>query len=93
MVAALYLVSKANPENPNLTLVDGIHACIVNADDGGSSAVTIAEAEATLQGAGYPVPDGYFDTVEQLGVPTGGIMTTDEDLILIRNRDRVDVIA
>ena len=93
MVASIFLVQKANAESPNLTIVDDIHAVIINADDASTDAVNIAEAEATVQAAGHPIPDGYFDTIQQLGVPTGGIMTTDEDAIIILRRTTTEVIA
>lgn len=90
MAAALYLVTKAESEKPQNTIINGIHACIVNSDDGGTAAQKIAEATAAIQGLGHDIPDDYFDTVELLGLPTGGIMATDEDTIVIlpRGTDR-----
>lgn len=93
MAAAIYLVSKAQAESPEQTLIDGIHAMIVNADDGGTSATTIAEAIATAVAAGHPLPSGYFDTVELLGPDTGGIMDTDEDALIFLKREITRVIA
>lgn len=86
MAAALYLVSKGSPENPDNTIINGVHAMVVNADDGGSDAVIIAEAEATAVAQGHPLPSGYFDTVQLLGVPTGGIIATDEEAVIFGNR-------
>jgi hypothetical protein len=93
MAAALYYVTKSDAGNPAHTYIDDIRGAIVNADDGGSDAVTIAEAIATAVAAGHPLPDGYFDTVELLGLPTGGIMDTDEDAIILTRRGDTRVIA
>lgn len=93
MAAQLYLVTKSGSEAPSSTLINGIHAMIVNADDGGSAATTIAEAVATAQAAGHPLNDTYFDTVELLGPPTSGIMDTDEDALIFINRTIQRVIA
>ncbi len=93
MVAQIYLITRASSDKPNLTNVDDIHACIINSDDGGADSVKIAEAEAVVQGLGHPIPGGYFDTVQLLGPPTAGIMTTDEDLILLLRRTKEEVIA
>ena len=93
MAAQIYLLTKANADVPSATYIDDIHACIINSDDGGADAVKIAEAEALIRTAGHPVPDPYFDTVQLLGPPTAGIMTTDEDMILILRRGTTEVIA
>jgi hypothetical protein len=86
MAAGIFLVSKAGSEDPNQTYVNNIHAAIVNADDGDTDATIIAEAVAAAVGLGHPLRDEYFDTVEQLGVPTSGIMTTDLDAIVLLTR-------
>jgi hypothetical protein len=93
MAAAIYLVSKSQAESPEQTLFDGIHAMIVNADDGGTTATTIAEAIATATANGYSLPAGYFDTAELLGPDTGGIMNTDEDALIFLRREIIRVIA
>ena len=93
MAAALYLVTKASAEGPEKTNIDDIHACIINADDGGSDADTILDAETKVIALGHPIQLGYFDTVEKLGVETGGIMTTDTDTILILRRTTERSIA
>jgi hypothetical protein len=56
MVAQVYLVTKANADAPNKTYVNDIHACLVNADDGGSDADTIVDAETRIQADGIPIP-------------------------------------
>jgi hypothetical protein len=86
MAAAIYLVTKAESEKPVYKSINDVHAMIVNADDGGSDADTIAEAIAAAVGLGHKLPDGYFDTVEKLGVETGGIITTDLDAIVLLRR-------
>lgn len=90
MAAQLYLLTVANADDPQTLLIDGITHCIVNSDDGGADAVKIAEAVASAVSIGIPLPTGYFDTVELLGPPTAGIMTTDEDAIFIPSRSRTD---
>jgi hypothetical protein len=93
MAAALYLVNKSGSGAPSERLVNGIHAMIINADDGGSAADTIADAVAKAVAAGHPLRTGYFDTVTKIGVPTGGDMTTDTDARIVLARDIVDLTA
>ena len=93
MAAQIYLITKASSDAPNQTYIDDIHAAIINSDDGSADSVKIAELEAVVQGLGHPIPDGYFDTVQLLGPPTAGIMTTDEDAILLLRRTKTESIA
>lgn len=93
MAAQLYLVQKANADSPSETVINDLHCMIINADDGSTDAVNIAEAVATAREAGHPIPDGYFDTIQQIGAPTGGIMDTNEDAIIILRRTTTEVIA
>lgn len=93
MVAQVYLVTKAGADGPEKTNVDDIHACLINADDGGTDADTIVDAETKLQAAGHPIPDGYFDTVQLIGPPTAGIMTTDLDVVLFLRRTKAEYIT
>lgn len=93
MALEVQLITKDNPEQPEKTLVDGIHTVIFVADDGNTDAVNIAAAEAAVQAAGHAIPDGYFDTLERLGPPTTGIATTDQDIIVILPRASTRVIA
>lgn len=91
MAAQLYLVTKTVGGG---TLVNGLTHGIINADDGSTAAVNIAEAEATARAAGIDLPDrGYFDTIELLGPPTLGIMTTDQDAIFFVGQTTVRSIA
>lgn len=74
MAAAIWYVRKTNSGLPGTTLINGIHSAIINADDGGNEATTIAEAEAALG-----LPAGYFDSaVLALGM---GALDTDEDTV------------
>ena len=85
MAAAIWYVRKAVSEDPAKTLINGVHSAIINADDGGSEATTLAEAEATLG-----LPSGYFSTAV-LGLTALG---TDEDAVAFGdNRSPVEVIA
>ncbi len=93
MAAQIYLVTKAQSQQPEQTLIDGIYAMLINADDGSSDAVNIAEAVATAVAAGHPLHSGYFDTIQLIGPPTLGIMTTNEDAILFLPRSKVEIIA
>lgn len=90
MAAGIFLVSKTDAANPAYKYINDIQAAIVNADDGDSDATIIAEAIAAAVGLGHKLPASYFTTVEQLGVPTSGIMTTDLDAIVLlpRGTDR-----
>jgi len=85
MVAAVYILRK----DGNQATVDGIVGAIVNADDGGSEAVTIAEAIATAQAAGHALPDGYFTSA----LATLTDLGTDEDAVFFTDRGRTEVIA
>ncbi len=93
MAAAIYLVTRAGAESPETMIINDLWAMIINADDGDADAVKIAEAVATAVAAGHPLPTGYFDTVQKLGVETGGIMDTDEDAIILLRRSKTEVIA
>ena len=93
MAAAIYLLTKAGSYQPEKLIIDDIHAMITNADDGDPDATKIAEAVATAVSLGHPLPTGYFDTVQKLGVETGGVMTTNEDAILILRRSTTESIA
>lgn len=93
MAAQIYLISKAESQKPVRALIDQVHAVIANSDDGGTDAVIIAEAVASAQALGFNLPADYFDTVEILGPPTAGIMTTDEDIIVLTDRSQARQIA
>ena len=87
MVAAIWYVRKTTSEEPNVTLINGIHSAIINADDAGSEATTLAEAEPALG-----LPSGYFDSaVLALGA---GNLDADEDCVAFRQgRSPIEVIA
>lgn len=91
MAEALYLVSKANANSPSATIINGIHCCLVNADDGGSDADTIADATAQIQTL-YPIPDDYFDTVVDLEL-TAGPLKDDTDTMVILPLSTVTIEA
>lgn len=93
MAAGIFLVTKSGAEQPDNTIINDLHVMVVNADDGDSDAVIIAEAITVAVAAGHPIQSGYFNTVEQLGAPTGGIMTTDLDAIILLRRTSTQVIA
>lgn len=86
MAKGLYMVSVANAANPNVTIVDGIHAVLINSDDGGTNATIIAEAEAQVVAAGHDIPSGYFDTVTDIDDLTSGPLKDDEDTMIILPR-------
>jgi len=83
MAEALYLVTKANAQHGGETIINGIHAVLINSDDGGTDAQIIAEAEAQVVAGGHPIPSGYFDTVAAVGDLTSGPLPTDEDTLII----------
>ncbi len=93
MAAQIYLLTKAGADNPALTSVDDIHAVIMNLDDGDALAVHITEAVTAVEALGHPVGASYFTTEQLLGPPTGGIMTTDQDTILILKRTKEEAIT
>lgn len=92
MAAQIYLISKADAEEPSDTYYNDVHVCLINSDDGAADSVKIAEAIAQARVLGHPLPDGYFDTVELIGPPTAGIMSTDEDcIVFLRRGDDRDI--
>lgn len=86
MAEALYMVSKANADDPQQPIINGIHVALVNSDDGGTDAQIISEATAKCVSAGHPLPSGYFDTVTAIGDLTNGPLPTDEDTLIILPR-------
>ena len=93
MAAQIYLITKAGADAPEKTNVDDIHACIMNLDDGDAESVHVEEAVTAVEALGHPVGTGYFTTEQLLGPPTAGIMTTDQDIILILRRTKEEAIA
>lgn len=91
MAEALYLVSKADKAN-GVTLIDDIVAVVINADDGGADADTIADAVAQARVGGHPLPDSYFDTVEDINT-TNGLLATDLDCVIFTKRGYTEVIT
>jgi predicted transcriptional regulator len=88
MVAAIWIVRK-DPD-PTRPVINGLTTVIINADDAGSEATTIAEATASLVAQGHPLDSGYFDSADlALGA---GQLDTDEDLIALGD-PRIEVIA
>lgn len=83
MAEALYLVTKASADSPQQDIVNGIHAVLINSDDGGADADIIAEAVAQVVAGGHAVPDSYFDTVTAIADLTSGPLPTDEDVMII----------
>lgn len=80
MALQVYLISKAHGAGNKY--VNGVSRVLVNNDDGDADAVKIANAEAAVVAAGMPIPSGYFDSVELIGPPTAGIMTTEGDIVI-----------
>jgi len=93
MAEALYLITKTSPGGPEKTLIDGIHSCLINSDNGGSDATKIAEAEAKIQAAGHAIPSGYFDTVTAIADLSAGPLDTDEDVLLILPRSTQYIVT
>lgn len=88
MAAAIWLVRKTG----NAPVVDGIVAAIVNADDLGSEATTLAEAHATCIAGGHAIPaSGYFTSADL--ALAAGQLDTDEDAVFFTHRGTTDVIA
>ena len=87
MAAALWIVRRATTNKTDV--IDGIETVIINNDDGDNEATTIADAEAALVAAGYPIPDGYFDSAAVWSA--SGQLDSDGDLIAMGQR--IEVIA
>tara|TARA_R110000803_G_scaffold28011_7_gene65094 strand:- start:2419 stop:2676 length:258 start_codon:yes stop_codon:yes gene_type:complete len=58
MAVGAWLCTKTD----NGPIIDGIVNCVINADDAGTEANTLADADASLIAAGHPVQAGYFNT-------------------------------
>jgi len=88
MAEALYLVVKATPEAPVNTIIDGIHAVLINKDDGQTDAQIIADAEAQCRAGGHPVKSGYFTNVYGATALIGaaGALTDNKDTMIFLPR-------
>lgn len=93
MAEALWLVVKASPEAPANTVIDGIHAVLINKDDGQTEAQVIAAAEAKLVAAHHPVKSGYFTNAYLAAtlIGGGGTLNDNQDTYVILDRG-VEVI-
>ncbi len=94
MAEALFLVTRTNQLGDN-DMRNGVHAMLINNDDGDTDAVTIADAILRLNahfGAGS-YPDGYFDTVQEVGDLTSGPAPDNGDIMVFLPREVVTVEA
>lgn len=92
MALQIHLIKKAHGGGDGF--IDGVTHVLFNNDDGDADAVIIANAETACRSAGFALPDsGYFDTVELVGPPTAGIMTTELDIIVFTPLGDTRVIA
>lgn len=66
MAEALYLLFR--DPTPGELRVDGVHAVLINKDDGQTDAQIRASAVAQAQAAGFAVAADYFDNVTPLKV-------------------------
>ena len=78
MAEALYLVTRTDAAR-RMGTINGINAVLINADDGGNDAATIADAVAQCVAGGHAIPTGYFDTVDEVGDLTSGSHKDDLD--------------
>lgn len=86
MAEGLFLVYKSNAADPSAQLVDGIHAVLVNSDDGSTTAEIIADAIASCVAGGHALPSGYFDTVNNIDSMSAGLLPTDLDVCIFLPR-------
>lgn len=85
MAEALYLVTK-DSDSPQQPFINGIHAVLINKDDGQTDAQIIASAVAQCVAGGHTLTGGYFDTVTAVGDLTSGPLPTDVDAMIILPR-------
>ena len=84
MVAGLFLVERTTQgDNDDRNKV---RAAVVNDDDGNTDAQiiqTVVDGLNAAQPAGgeKQYPDGYFDTVTQIGASPQGVLATDNDFL------------
>lgn len=81
MVARLTLIEKDLSEGSEI--INGVYAILINADDGDTDAVIIAEAIASAAVLGHALPDDYFDngTITHT-ITAGGLLAADEDSLI-----------
>jgi hypothetical protein len=84
MAENIYLVYRA--ESSGESFINGITSVVINADDGGTAADTIADAIAQCVAAGHPLPSNYFDTVVDLNTTTGAL-ADDTDCYIFKGRE------
>ena len=85
MAEALWLMTNTTVKKENQRLINGITGCVINADDGQTTAATSAEAAGRLRSAGHAVPDDYFDTGVIISDLTAGALKDDMDLYVFGN--------
>ena len=91
MAAALHLVTRTDQGvNDDRNLVREV---IFNKDDGDTAAVIIQAAVDAMNlatpvdaDAAKAYPDGYFDTVNKIGLTPSGVLATDLDILAFAPR-------
>ena len=81
MAEALYLVTKA--PSAGRTLVNNVHAVLINKDDGQTDAQIIADAVAQCVAGGHPLPTGYFDVVSKVSDLAAGALKDNKDCLVV----------
>lgn len=88
MAEALFLVERTTQSDNDIR--DGIKSVIINNDDADTNAQIIAAAIAAVNAAlpadagaaSSKLPDGYFDTVNEVSdLVTAGDLRTDQDFL------------
>ncbi len=87
MASRGFMVTKANATESYKTLIGDIHACLFTGDDGDTDEETIAWVIDECRLLGYPLPDGYFDTVMIVSTTPGGLMLYQGNVMIIRGRE------
>lgn len=97
MAEALWLVTKT-VRTGSSDVRDGIHAVIINADDGQNAAATIVEVEDRINagfpsdsGAGDKIPAGYFDTAIIIDDLTSGPLKDDKDCFVFQAKEVITI--
>jgi len=91
MAEALFLVTRSDAEQRQGT-IDGINAVLINSDNAGTTAETIADAVAQCVAAGHPLPTGYFDSIDEVSDLTTGSLKDDLDCFIFLHEGKTEKV-
>jgi hypothetical protein len=92
MAEALWLVTRTIQPGDN-GVRNGVHAVVINNDDGDTAAVTISDTVARLnaQFGADAYPAGYFDSAVIISNLTTGPLQDDQDCYVVLPREVITI--